>query len=109
MRHMKSIAAIAVIALLVGCVSQQRRTYNTLATVKYATDASVSAYFELVARQQASIAGVPTVSKAYNTFEEVFVSAVSVAALGTNSVPTPGVIAASEGVTAAIMTAKGIQ
>lgn len=109
MKYAKNLALAFAIAFIIGCVTQSRVAYNTLASVKMATDSSVSAYFELVARNQASIAGVKPVAIAYDNFENVLTAALIVAKANTNALATANVIEAANAVSAAIMTGKGMK
>lgn len=55
-----------------GCTTtQQRTTFNTLASVEATATATVDGYFLAAAKGLADTNGIPTVSKAFNNFQSV--------------------------------------
>jgi len=105
MRYIKQIGTVLCLVALMGCATN-RAVYNTLASVKAVTDQSVSAYFESVAKKQAPIGGVPAVARAYDNFQVIFTSAVTIASLNTETIAPPSVTSAATEVLNAITKAK---
>lgn len=108
MKYIKQISVITILVALLGCASN-RATYNTLAGTKTVVDESVTGYFTLVAKKQVSMKGVPDVARAYDTFEIVFGTAVSMAMFNTNAPATTPVLAAANNVAVSIAAAKTIK
>jgi len=103
------LSALGLVALLAfaACTTSARRTmYNSLASVGYATQAAYDGYLALVVRQTISSKNVTTVSKAYDSFQAVYSSAVAAAQFATNAPATAPVIEASTKVFSEINRAK---
>jgi len=108
MKKLTQIGALFCLLAFAGCATN-RAVYNTLASVKATTDTAVSGYFDMVAKQQASIKGVPAVARAYDTFEVAFGFAIQMAQFNTNTVAPPSVVITSSEVLTAIIAAKGVK
>lgn len=106
MRHARTLAAVFAVALIVGCASQSRTLYNTLASVQATTAGAYNAYLDLVVKGQLKTNMVPVVSRDFNLFQLTWSAAVAVAQWNTNSVAPPEVLAASTQVLTSITTAK---
>lgn len=107
---MKSIGRIAGLALLmvaIGCASQSRKLYQSLATVEVVTTGAFASYLDLVVTGKLSTNSVPVVSADYNAFKQVWSAAVVIAQWQTNSVAPANVTAASTKVLLDINQAKG--
>lgn len=108
MKNVKSLAAVFAVAFLIGCASQQRVTYNTLASVQVATTGAYSSYLDLVIQGKVTTNSVPTVSKDYDIFQTVWNGAVVVARWATNSPASQQVLDAAAVVVTDINKAKGL-
>ena len=107
MKTIKTLAAICAVAFLIGCATASRTVYNTLASVQVTTSGAYSAYLDLVVQGKLPTNSVPLVSKDYTIYQNVWNSAVSVAALGVNAPATQPVTDAAAKVVADITIAKG--
>lgn len=107
MKHLKSLAAVLAVAFLIGCASQSRTVYNTLATVESTTTGAYDTYVTGVIKGYWKTNDVPRVSKDYNAFKLVWAGAVALAQWNTNAPATLPVTDASAVVLADIITAKG--
>lgn len=107
MKHVKTFATVFAIALLVGCASQSRVVYNTLASVQAATTGAYDGYLSLVVSGKLTTNAVPAISRDYNTFQTVWSAAVMLAQFNTNTVAPQNVTDASTKVLSGIVTAKG--
>lgn len=94
------------LVLIVGCVSQSRVTYNTLAAVQVTTSGAFNSYLDLVVKGQVKTNSVPLISADYNRFQLVWNAAVSVAQWNTNAVASSTVTDASAIVINNIVSAK---
>lgn len=103
----KSLAAIVALAIVVGCASQSKTVYNTLASVQVTTSGAYNAYLDLVVQGKVPTNSVPVVSRDYTIFQGVWNGAVQVASLGVQAPATAPVSAASAAVLADITAAKG--
>lgn len=103
----KNLCVLALIAFIVGCASQSRSLYNSLATVEVVTTGAYSSYLDLVVSGKLPTNNVPVVSMDYNNFKAVWSAAVVVARWDTNSTAPPAVTTASSRVLSDINTAKG--
>lgn len=106
MKSLKSLAVIAVAAFLIGCASQSRVTYNTLATVEAATTGAFQSYLTLVVQGKVRTNDVPRVSMDYNVFKLTWMDAIAVAQWNTNAPATVQVNTASAQVLTDIIDAK---
>lgn len=95
------------VAFLIGCASQSRVTYNTLASVEAVTTGAYDTYLKGVINGYWKTNDVPQVSKDYNVFKLVWAEAVAIAQWNTNAPATQPVTDASAAVLADIVTAKG--
>lgn len=103
------LSALGLVAMLAfaACTTTARRvTYNSLASVGYATRAAMDGYLDLVVSGAVSTKNLSSVSKSYDSFQAVYSSAVSVAQLSTNAPATGPVIEASTKVFSEISRAK---
>jgi len=107
MKHIKSIAAVLAVAFLIGCASQSKVLYNTLASVQVATTGAYNSYLDLVVQGKLTTNSVPVISKDYNLFQQVWSAAVYVAQWQTNSAVPQSVLDASSKVVTDINAAKG--
>jgi acetylglutamate synthase len=103
---MKKLIIPIIAALLIGCVSQSRTVYNTLASIQVTTSGAFNTYLDLVVTGKLATNSVPAISKDYNTFQTLWSSAVMVAQFNTNSVAPTEVISASTTVITDIANAK---
>lgn len=79
---MTKILSIALLALLIGCSTSQRRaSYNTLYSVHVTTDAAYTSYLDLVVKGSIRTNDVPAVSRSYRNFQAGFATAVELAAI----------------------------
>lgn len=106
MKHIKILAAVFAVALIVGCASQSRTVYNTLASVQATTMQAYDVYLDQVVKGQVKTNGVPAVSRVFNDFQLTWSAAVAAAQWNTNAVATPAVVTASGNVTTTIAIAK---
>jgi hypothetical protein len=97
-----------IIAPLIGCTtSQQRTTYNSLASIALSVDASMQAYTDLVVRGEVPAEKLREVSKVYNEFQAAYQLALALAQLRPDQPPTPDLITAAAKVSTAIALANG--
>lgn len=87
--------------------SQQKTTYNTLASVQLTTQAAYNGYLDLVVQGQVRTNEVPMVSQDYTLFMTVWAATVQIASEGTNAPTTAPVAAAAAKVITDITLAKG--
>lgn len=106
MRTFKSLAAVFAVALLIGCASQGRLLYNTLASVQTVTTGAFNSYLSMVVKGTIATNSVPTISKDYNNFQMLWSAAVAVAQFNTNTVAPAPVVAASSNLLYEINVAK---
>ena len=107
MKQAKCLLGVALLILAVGCVSQSRATFNTLASVQTVTTGAYNTYLDLVIQHKIPTNSVPQVSKDYNFFQTVWTATVIVAQWNTNNPPTQVVMDAAQKVVNSINTAKG--
>lgn len=108
MRTLLNIAMLAV--LLTGCrLFQSRTAYNSLYTTQVTTTSAVMGYYDLVVKGQVRTNGVPAVSSAYITFNNVFQIALSAAQYQTNAPASVDVVNASASVLSTISKAKEVK
>ncbi len=89
----KLISSILVGLILIGCTtSQQRTTYNTLASVEATATATVDGYYLACAKGFADTNGIPLVTRSYNKFQGVMQVAVLVAQNNTNALAPANVM-----------------
>jgi hypothetical protein len=87
------LSSILALAILVGCTTtQQRTTYNTLASTEATATAAVDGYFLATAKGLADTNGIPKVAKAFNDFQAVMQVAVLVAQNNSNALAPANVI-----------------
>lgn len=106
MKTLKSLAAVLAVAFIIGCASQSRTAYNTLASVQTTTTGAYNGYLNLVVQGKLPTNSVPVVSKDYNLFQATWTAAVMVAQWNTNTVAPQPVLDASAKVITDINTAK---
>lgn len=106
MKHIKSIVAGLAIAFLIGCASQGKLLYNTLASVESVTTGAFNGYLSLAVSGAIPTNSVPKISKDYNTFQSLWTAAVIVAQWNTNTIAPPPVVAASSNLLYEINVAK---
>lgn len=109
MKQIRTITAVLAVAFLIGCVSQGRLAYNTLASVQVATTGAYNSYLDLIVQGKLTTNSVPAISKDYNLFQQVWSAAVYVAQWQTNSAVPQSVLEASAKVVTDINTAKGVK
>lgn len=107
MKRLSYLAGLALVIVAIGCVSQSRKLYQSLATVEVVTTGAFSSYLDLVVTGKLSTNSVPTVSADYNAFKQVWSAAVVIAQWSTNAVAPANVTAASTKVLTDINAAKG--
>ena len=95
MRQIKYCAALIAVALLIGCASQSRSTYSTLASVQAVTQGAYSGYLDLVVRGAIPTNSVPKVSASYDLFLSMWTASVQMAQWNTNAEPPQAVLDAS--------------
>jgi hypothetical protein len=100
---------LALIALpaMTCAPSQQKVTYNTLASVQLSTQAAYNSYLDLVVQGQVRTNEVPAISQDYTLFMTVWAATVQIASEGTNAPTTAPVAAAAAKVVTDINLAKG--
>lgn len=92
-----------------GCTSTSRTVYNTLATVKGATDTAYNGYLDLILKKSIPTNSFPVVAKDYNLFQVVWGTALTAAQFSTNAFAPAEVVAASTQVISDINQAKGLK
>jgi len=80
--------------------SQQRLTYNSLASVGLAVNSAYAAYNDQVVAGKATFS--PTVAKAYNDFQAAYLVAVTAASNNPNAIAPQNVVDLANAVYAAI-------
>jgi hypothetical protein len=106
MKHIKSLAAVVAVAFLIGCASQGKLLYNTLASVQTVTTGTYNGYLDLVVKGTLPTNSVPKISKDYNAFQSVWSAAVMVAQFNTNTIAPAVVVSASSNLLYEINVAK---
>jgi uncharacterized lipoprotein YmbA len=86
---MKKNLVILLAALLVGCSTPQRDTYDSLAAVGKAVDLAETEYVEGVLVKRYPTNDFPKVQRAYNLFQVAYSNAVWRSARNTNLVGVP--------------------
>lgn len=94
-------------AIFIGCATQSRTLYNTLASVQATTSGAYSGYLDLVVQGKLTTNSVPVVSRDYTLFQGAWSSAVTMAAGGVTNPAPQNVTEASAKVLADITVAKG--
>jgi len=107
MRNIKYCAALIGLALLLGCASQSRVTYNTLASVQAITAGAYAGYLDLVVTGRLPTNSVPQVSADYNLFQAVWSATALVCQWNTNAPATQPVMDAASKVLTGINQTKG--
>ena len=107
MRNIKSIAAVLAVAFLIGCASQSRTIFNTLASIQATTQGAYGGYLNLVVQGKIPTNSVPTISRDYNLFQATWTAAAMIAQWNTNTVASQPVLDASAKVITDINIAKG--
>jgi len=102
----KLLAAAFAVALLVGCASQSRTTYNTLASVEATTTGAFCSYLQLAITGAIPTNSVPEVSRNYDLFKASWLAAVQIAQWNTNAPSTPVVDDAAARVVSGINQVK---
>ena len=103
---MKYLVSIFAAVILIGGASQQKLLYNTLASVETVTTGAFNGYLQLAVTGKIPTNSVPTISKDYNSFQQLWLGAVAVAQFNTNSVAPPIVVNASSNLLYEINVAK---
>lgn len=103
---MKRFLILPLLVLLIGCASQSRVTYNTLASVQATTTGAFNGYLTLVVQGHLRTNDVPVVSRDYNLFQLTWSAAVALAQWNTNAAASLQVTDASSVVLADIINAK---
>lgn len=98
----KLILTIGLIALAGCSTSQQRNTYNTLATTEATATAAVDGYFLAAAKGLAPTNGIPRVSKTYNEFQSVMNVSMILAQNNSNALATSNVLQELSAVVSAV-------
>lgn len=93
------------LAFIVGCASAP--AYKSLYAVGHATDTAVKVYFDLVVRGQVKTNDVPKVARAYQEYQVIYNTALSVAQFNPNVAPDTNVTAHAAAVIATVTAAKG--
>jgi hypothetical protein len=94
----KTIGAIILAVIFIGCVTTSRTNYNTLSAVMVTTDSATKAYLDMVIQGKVSTNGVPFVLRTWDKFRVAWKGAVSLAAMGTNAPASETVLTASSNV-----------
>lgn len=103
---MKNLVALLAIVFLIGCTSQQKTLYNTLASVQSVTTGSYNGYLDLVVKGKITTNSVPKISRDYDMFQQIWTGAVILAQWQTNSIAPPQVVTASSNLVYEISVAK---
>lgn len=106
MKRLSLLPALALVIFAIGCASQSRVTFNTLASVQTVTTGAYNAYLDAVLQKQLTTNAVPVVSKSYNDFQMVWSATVIIARWQTNNPPTVLVTDAATKVINSINQAK---
>jgi hypothetical protein len=106
---LSGIALAFAFALLVGCASQSRVVYNSLASVQVATTGAYNAYLDLVIQAKVTTNAVPAISRDYNTFQQAWSAAVLIAQWNTNTIAPQYVLDLSSKLVTDISVAKGVK
>ena len=106
---MKNLLLSLSLVLLVGCASQSRVVYNTLAAVETTTVGAYNAYLDLVVKGNLTTNSVPVVSKDFNIFQTSWTAAVMVAQWNTNTVAPQAVVDLSTTVLTDINLVEGLK
>ncbi len=89
---------VVIFACLMGCnTTQQRTTYNTLASVEATGTATADGYFLAAAKGLAPTNGIPTVAKAFNEFQATMTLAETLAQNNSNALAPSNVLAELSG------------
>lgn len=107
MKRLAIIPALVLLVCAIGCASNNRKLYQSLATVEVVTTGAFASYLDLVVTGKVATNAVPVVSADYNAFKQVWSAAVVIAQWNTNSVAPANVTAASAKVLTDINNAKG--
>ena len=87
------LTVLALSFCIAGCsTTQQRTTYNTLASVEATATATVDGYFLAAVKGLAPTNGIPTVSKAYNEFQSTMTVAIDLAQNNSNALASSNVL-----------------
>jgi len=104
----KLLSIFAVAAIFVACTtSQQRKTYNSIATVQATAQAAVDGYYLLVIQHKLPTNNVPQVSHAFNAFQDSVLLATQVAENNTNALAPGNLILESQSLFNLINTIEG--
>ena len=102
---MKKLFPILALVLL-GCASQSKLLYNTLASVESVTTGAFNGYLNLSVTGKIPTNSVPTISRDYNNFQALWATAVAVAQFQTNTIAPGPVVTASSNLLYEINVAK---
>lgn len=87
------LAAAMIVGGVTACnTTQQRTTYNTLASLEATGTATVDGYFTAAANGLADTNGIPKVAKAFNQFQSVMQVSVMLAQNNTNALAPANVV-----------------
>lgn len=103
---MKRVSILLLSLFLLGCATQQRLLYNTLATVQMVTTSAYSSYLDLTIQGKIPTNSVPKISADYNAFQTLWSVAVAGAQFNTNTIAPPQVVFASSNILYEIQVAK---
>jgi hypothetical protein len=108
MKHLNRFPIVVTISLLicigfVACnTTQQRRSFNTLASTEATATAAVDGYYLAAAKGLADTNGIPKVTKAYNEFQGVMQVAVLLANNNSNALSSSNVLQELSAVVSAV-------
>lgn len=101
------IVPVAPLVLTSCTTSQQRITYNTLASVGMTVNSTYSGYLDAVVRGQVKTNGVPKISLLYNQFQGAYSVAISVAQFNPTNVAPQNVVDLGSQFVTAVAQEKG--
>lgn len=96
------------LVLLIGCTTSQiELAYKTLYSTEHTVISAYDGYLDTVVKGQTSTNSVPTISKAYNTFQASYIIALDAAQYNTNALAPSALVQEANDVVGLIITAKG--
>jgi hypothetical protein len=103
---MKRIIPLIALLFVIGCASQSKLLYNSLATVQTVTTGAFRGYLGLAINGTIRTNSIPEISRDYNSFQALWSAAVAVAQFNTNTIAPEPVVAASSNLLYKINVAK---
>lgn len=108
MKKLILVPLVSIALLIAGCTTTQQTTaYKTLYSVEHTTVSAYDGYIDTVIKGQTSTNQVPTVAKAFNTFQASYIIALDAVQYNTNALAPAALVQESQDVIGLIITAKG--